>query len=239
MRRQGQPRRRRTFSLPAASCLHPIGHVGRHSNVHQLRIRQVQLAHELHKLIPALGEPWVELPLLADRGQVPALVVMPRVDPGGIREAEEAGVHHVVELAGVPLLEVRPPASADQQRVPCEGSERLPGAFEHEGHATVGVTRGGQGVQGVPANGHLVTVPQLDVCSRPGGFRDYGPDSRPQLLDCRAGSDVICMAMGIHHVLQFEAKLAEEREVPPLHAQDRIDQDRLVARCAADKVREG
>ena len=176
------------------SNLHTAGHVGGHSDVNLLWVRQPKVFHELSKLLRRLGQPRVEHPLLQHRGGTPVLVIMTRADQRLVRESENLLVHAGMERKGVSLLEVRSATATNQQGVAgeCKGGCLGP---QDVRHAAVGVARGGADLQREVAEGHLLPVLNVDVRLGPRGLGDDGLDAGEVFANRTSRGHVVRMAV--------------------------------------------
>ena len=91
--------------------------VGRKRDVELVGVGQAQVVHDVNELIPGLRQTRIEKLLFADGRNRLSSVVVRRVDPVVIGQAEDLLPDRVEEDRGVPLLEVGSPAAADQQSV--------------------------------------------------------------------------------------------------------------------------
>mmetsp|Transcript_2936 Transcript_2936/g.13233 ORF Transcript_2936/g.13233 Transcript_2936/m.13233 type:complete len:424 (-) Transcript_2936:16-1287(-) len=215
------------------ALLDPAHHVLRERLVDLLRVGQVEGGHDLDKLTLALPgpEPRVEPLLLADGAAPVPFVVVRRVDDRVVRKGEDLGVHAVVELLRAAPLEVRPPASPDQNRVAGEHH-----VLEDVREAPVGVSRGRPHLKDQRAELDPVAVPDLDVRRRAGCRGDDGLDLGAGRLDGARAGDVIGVAVGVDGVLELEPELVDELEVAVDHLEHGVDEHGFAAGLVGDEV---
>mmetsp|Transcript_122823 Transcript_122823/g.352764 ORF Transcript_122823/g.352764 Transcript_122823/m.352764 type:complete len:208 (+) Transcript_122823:196-819(+) len=189
------------------SILNATHQVPRDRLVDFLRVRQLQVGHELDELVAILGQSRVEALLFIHSGGVALLVVVARVHDGVARQAEDLRVHRVVKLAGVALLEVRAAATPDQQRI--AGEDHARGPREQPRDATVRVPRRRQSFKGEVPKRDFVVGFDLDVCLGARGLRDHCADPGKVLTDAAAGGDVVGVTVCVEHVAQLQSQLVD------------------------------
>jgi len=86
--------------------------------VNARRHRKVELTHDREEFLACLvGDTHIEALFLADAAHSAALVIVPRVDQDLLVELEQLLGDAVPQRLGAAVLEIRPPAAADQQSI--------------------------------------------------------------------------------------------------------------------------
>mmetsp|Transcript_118047 Transcript_118047/g.306504 ORF Transcript_118047/g.306504 Transcript_118047/m.306504 type:complete len:273 (+) Transcript_118047:204-1022(+) len=234
---EAQLRQRTHASL--RSRLHATRAVQRHRHVDVAGACQLQVAHHLNEFILRLREPWIEVLLLLDRGHVSSLVVVTWKDLCGSWQREEALMHAAVQLRCVALLEVCPPASADQQGVTREDQTSLANPRQVDGDASVRVSWCRDDLQIVGTNMQSVTVVHEHVCGTARRPRHHGLHIDSALADRSGRGDVVVVAVRVDDVLEVEPELVEHGQVVVLLLKYWINQDRLLRARATKQIGEG
>jgi hypothetical protein len=142
--------------------------VGGHGERQSAWVGKVQIFHEADEVafVGLAADARVVRPLLADRGDGAAAVVVPGKDQAVVRQAEDLPGDRAEERGGIALLEIAAAGAADQQAVAGEGQAMV---VAHVGQAAVGVPGGGAHFQIAFAKGDAVAMieaPQVAVRAR-------------------------------------------------------------------------
>ncbi len=96
----------------------PDLHVGRHGDVHHLRVRQFQVGHQRDIVVDRLDlQARIVALLLADGGHGVAFVVVRREHQGLVGQPQQLAEQRFILRARVAVLEIGAAGAADQQRV--------------------------------------------------------------------------------------------------------------------------
>ncbi|MCY1301398.1 hypothetical protein D9M70_510090 [compost metagenome] len=210
--------------------------VGRHRHIHHLRVRQLEVVHQVDIFVDGFHpETWIEVLLFADGRNRVALVVVRRVDERLVRQLQELVEDRVILLARVAVLEIRAPGAADQERV--TGKDPPPHVAAHqEGIGIVGMAGRIEHVEAETLDRHPVALRNPhgnDVGRR---LLAHHGDAMGLVAQRPEPGDVIGMEMGIDRLDQPEVEFADELQVTLDLFQYRIDDQRLAALAAGDQV---
>ena len=190
------------------------------------RMGEVEVVHDLHKLRHGIAsaEPDIVLPLFTDGGGGLPPVVVAGVQRAVIGQAEELGVHALIEGRGAAALKIGTAASSNHQRIPCECHGRI---VENVADTGVGVSRGGADDQvPLPKLNEVTMTDRSPHTDRISSLRDHrlAPQLLPQL---RGPSDVVGVNVSLQGELQAQAELCDELGIALDQFQDGIDEQRL------------
>src|SRR5579864_2487320 len=186
----------------------PAFQIGRHGDIHQLWMRQSEVPHVAGEIVFAqfAAEAGVESPFLADARDREPAIVMPRVEKAGLRQGEDMGMHRAIEGPWIALLEIGPPASANEQAVAGEGHAFV---VQHISDAAVRVPRRRPDLQISLAESDPLAIPEIAVCPLGTGRVGKRDLAVKTLLEGRGTGHMIGMDMGLEGELQLEAELAQ------------------------------
>lgn len=123
------------------------------------------------------------------------LVVMSRKDTIVLRKSENFLVYAFVEGLGTAFLEIGAPTTAYQERVACKNAALI---VQNVRHASVGVPRSGQSVNGVTSKAYLIALLQVKVGLSAASLRDHGRAAWKKLLQPSGAGNMIGMEVRIH-----------------------------------------
>ena len=169
--------------------------------------------------------------LLADGRDGLALVVVGGIDQRFVRQFHQLVEDRIVLRARVAVLEIGAAGAADQQRVAGEYA-----VVEQERIGVVGVTRRVQHVEAHALDFDAVAFGHAhgdDVGV--GLFAHYG-DALGAVAQRAEAGDMVGVQMGVDGLDQFEVELAHELQIAVDPLQHRIDDQRLAAMPAGEKI---
>lgn len=213
--------------------------VGGNGRVNLLRVGQVEVVHNVDKLVHGLGQTRIVLLLLRDRRDHSALVVVRRIDVKVVREGEDLLPHDRVKLSSVTLLEVGPSAPANEHSI--AGKDELVVVI-HNRVASVRVSGGGSELQ--DHGSHLEHLAVLELHIRLGLLVSDVTENRLHvrkvllLHDSRSGN-VVGVDVGVEPVLEVESKLLDHLGVSLDLLENRVDQEALLGLGVPEQVRVG
>ena len=197
--------------------------VGRHGLVDAPRLGQLQSLHDRDELRLALARhAGVAFLFLTDRGMRAALVVVAGPDGGGIGQGKQHLGQAAVQLARAAGLEVGATATIDEQGV--AGEDVVAPDITH---AARGVTRGVQGLQGLPAKRQRVAVLQLHARGADAAALRRGRAGTGQFGQLAGAGDVVGVGVGFHGPDQLQAVLAQNGQVALDLLVHRVDDERV------------
>ncbi len=212
-----------------------LAHVGGHGDVHHLRVRQVELAHEVDVLVDGLHlQAWVEALLLADGRDRLALVVVGRVDQRLLGQLEKLVEQRVVLRPCAAVLEIRAARAADEQRVAGEHA-----ILHQEAVAVVGVAGRIEHVESEALDADRVALGNAHGHDIDAGLLAHHRDAVGMIAQRAEGSDVIGVDVGVDGLDELQVEFAHELEIAVDLLEHRIDDQRLAALAAGEKVAVG
>ncbi len=175
----------------------------------------------------------VEASFLADRARRAPLVVVRRIDPALVGQGEQLLADRPEQQLGVALLEVGAPGAAHEQRIAREHRAMI---ARHERQATRSVSRRGTHLERFCAELDYVTMRKRLIHVL--GLID--PSQRDAAAERRlhqpGAGHVIGVAMRVESEQQAELELADQRLVPRVLLEHRIDQHRGAVPLVREQV---
>lgn len=228
---QGLDPRRQGFGAAAAQF------IGRDREIEFLRVRQVQLVHQLHEVFLAavVLEAGISRLLLTHGGHEASVVVVRRIDQGLVGEGEKLVVDRAVQGGGVPHLEVGPPAGVDQQRIAGEqpGSAR---GMEQEGVMGVGVPRRKQRMDLKSPDTERFAFTNPDIPARQVVHCSPCDLAVGDRLELESPAHVIGMDVRLQGISEFQAHLVQDFDVPVHRLHHRVDKHGLAGLRTAEQI---
>ena len=209
-----------------------LAHVGRHRDVHHLRIGQVQVVHQCDVFVDRLHlQARIVALLLADRADRVAFVVVRREHHRFVGQAQQAVEDRLVLRARIAVLEIGAAGAADQQRVAGEHPVR-----HDEAVGIVGMAGRIGDIEADALDAEPVAVGDAHRHHVDAGLlAHHGDAARPVAQRAEAG-DVIGVQMRIDRLHQLQVELADELQVAIDLLQHRIDDQRLAAAAGRKQV---
>ena len=212
-------------------------HVGGHGDGNLPGVGKAQVFHEADEVafVGLAADARVVRPLLADRGDGAAAVVVPGENQAVVGQAEYLPGDRAEERGGIALLEIATAGAADQQAVAGEGQAMVVG---HVGQAAVGVPWGGAHFQGTLPEGDSVAMiePQigpLQVIAIAPGDPDLAAGGQSHQ---RGAGHMIGMAVRVEGGNQLEPELLDQCAVAQVLLVDRVDDHGLAALRVGQQV---
>ena len=200
-------------------------HVGRHRDVHHLRVRQFQVVHQRDIVVDRLHlQARIVALLLADGGDGVALVVVRREDQRLVGQAQQLAEQRFVLRARVAVLEIGAAGAADQQRVAGEHA-----VAHQEAVGIVGVAGRVQHVDAEALDGELVAFGEPHRHHVGLGVLAHHRDAMGAVAQRAEAGDVVGVQMGVDRLDQLEVEFADQLQIAIDLLQHRVDDQRLAA----------
>ena len=147
-------------------------HIGWNGHINLLGVRQVEIGHDFDKLILGLVLAQTRIGFLfsANGGTQTSLIIVCRVDNGGIRQVKELRPHGLVQRFGRAALKVGTATTLNQQRIPCQDKGIVIG---HVRHTTLGMSRRGTDLQIARTKDNAITRFNVNIGLGLGGLGNH------------------------------------------------------------------
>jgi hypothetical protein len=198
-------------------------HVCGDSDIHHLRVGQIQVVHQVHIFIDRLHlKARVERPLFTNCADGITLVVVSREDHRVVWQLQELAKEGFILRTWVSVLEVSATGSSDQKGVTRENAVR-----QEEAIGVVGMARRVEHIECDSFDLNLVTLGDAHRHDINTAVFAHYRDALGVVTERTKSSDVIRMEVCVHRFHQLQIELADQLKIAIYLLKNWIDDQRL------------